>query len=181
MKYICVYLGAHFGHNQKLQIAVKTLGESIAEQGLTLVYGGSSMGLMGLLAKTVKDNGGSVIGIIAKSLIDKEVPLTNLDELIIVDTMQERKKLMQLRSDAFVVMPGGLGTLEEAIETWNAVKIGEINKPVIFYNQDNYFKHLFEFAANCSEAGYLNPEHLNIPHISENIAEVMSHFSMLCE
>ncbi|WP_234999737.1 TIGR00730 family Rossman fold protein [Legionella quinlivanii] len=101
---------------------------------MTLVYGGSSLGMMGLLANTVKECGGKVVGIITHHLIEQEKPLKCLDELYIVDSMQERKSMMQQISDMFIVMPGGLGTLEEAIETWNAIKIGELTKPIGFLN-----------------------------------------------
>ncbi|KTD50489.1 lysine decarboxylase [Legionella quinlivanii] len=89
---------------------------------------------MGLLANTVKECGGKVVGIITHHLIEQEKPLKCLDELYIVDSMQERKSMMQQISDMFIVMPGGLGTLEEAIETWNAIKIGELTKPIGFLN-----------------------------------------------
>lgn len=174
MKTICVYLGANFGKKESIKHSVEMLGKEIADQGYTLIYGGSSLGMMGLLANTVKENGGKVIGIITRHLIDKEIPLENLDELIIVDSMQERKKLMQSQADSFIVMPGGLGTLEEAIETWNAIKIGEINKPIAFFNKEAYFDSLFKFMANCSENGFLNEEHLNLPILSDNIMEILN-------
>lgn len=178
MKNICVYLGANFGNKGNFKKSVETLGKEIAEQGFTLIYGGSSLGMMGLLANTVKENGGTVIGIITRNLIDKEIPLSNLDELIVVDSMQERKKLMQLKSDSFVVMPGGLGTLEEAIETWNAIKIGEIKKPIAFFNQGNYFDGLFNFMSNCADSGFLKSEHLTIPIVSDSVIDIMSQLTL---
>ena len=173
MKNICVYLGANYGNRESLKKSVETLGQEMAVQGYTLVYGGSSLGMMGLLANTVKKNGGKVIGIITKKLIDKEIPLSNLDELIVVECMQERKKLMQLKADSFIVMPGGIGTLEEAIETWSAVKIGEMDKPIAFFNEENYFDKLFDFMSMCAESGFLQSEHLSIPIVSDNLIYIL--------
>ncbi len=178
MKNICVYLGANFGNKGNFKKYVETLGKEISEQGFTLIYGGSSLGMMGLLANTVKKNGGAVIGIITRNLIDKEIPLSNLDELIVVDSMQERKKLMQLKSDSFVVMPGGLGTLEEAMDTWNAIKIGEINKPIAFFNKENYFDGLFNFMSSCADSGFLKLEHLTIPIVSDSVIDIMSQLTL---
>lgn len=178
MKNICVYLGANFGNKGNFKKSVEKLGKEIAEQGYTLVYGGSSLGMMGVLATTVKENGGKVIGIITRNLIDKEIPLSNLDELIVVDSMQERKKLMQLKSDSFVVMPGGLGTLEEAIETWNAIKIGEINKPIAFFNKENYFDGLFNFMSSCAAVGFLKSEHLTIPIVSDSVVDILNQLNL---
>ncbi|WP_298624490.1 TIGR00730 family Rossman fold protein [uncultured Legionella sp.] len=169
MKSVCVYLGANFGKNEAFKVAVVKLGNEIADMGLTLVYGGSSLGMMGLLATTVKESGGKVIGVITSHLIKKEKPLEILDELHIVESMQERKKMMQNLADAFIVMPGGIGTLEEAIETWNAIKIGEIDKNIGFLNVDGFFDGLFSFVNNCQKNGFLTEEQESIPHVSSNV------------
>jgi uncharacterized protein (TIGR00730 family) len=163
MKTICVYLGANSGNNPVFKEAVIKLAEQIVSHRLTLVYGGSSLGMMGLLASTVKNRGGKAIGVITKHLLDKEVPLDTLDEIHILDSMQERKKMLQTLADAFIVMPGGLGTLEEALETWNAIKIGELNKKIGFLNIDNYFKKLFSFIENCHENGFIHVKQSKIP------------------
>ncbi|HHF7349673.1 TPA: TIGR00730 family Rossman fold protein [Legionella feeleii] len=166
MKTICVYLGANFGNNDAFKQAVVKLAHEIVDHGLTLIYGGSSLGMMGLLATTVKELGGKAIGVITTHLLDKEKPLENLDELHIVGSMQERKKMLQDMGDAFIVMPGGLGTLEEAIETWNAIKIGEINKKIGFLNVDDYFINLFGFIDHCQETGFMNSKQATIPIIN---------------
>ena len=117
MKSVCVYLGAYLGNSANFPKIVATLGKELAGRGSRLIYGGSSLGLMGVLAQSVIQNGGEAIGIIPRCLLKKEKPPTNLTQLIITKTIQERKLLMQQHADAFLVMPGGLGTLEEAIET----------------------------------------------------------------
>ncbi len=166
MKTICVYLGANPGNSPALTEAVVILGEGIAKSGYRLVYGGSSLGLMGLLAKSAIALGGKVTGVITEKLITLEQPLTTLDELIVVDTMQERILILQQRSSAFIVMPGGLGTLEEAFDTWNAIKIGVINQPIGFLNIEGYFDGLFSFISNCEDKGFISSSQARIPKIN---------------
>ncbi|KTD27035.1 TIGR00730 family Rossman fold protein [Legionella maceachernii] len=169
MKSIGVYLGAHYGNDNSFRESVITLAKEITNLGLVLVYGGSSLGLMGLLANSVKAYGGKVIGITTHQLIEKEQPLDTLDELYVVNSMQERKQILQQKSDMFVVMPGGLGTLEEACETWNAIKIGLFNKPIGFLNVAGYFNELFAFIHTCEKTGFLSEEHKRIPKINADI------------
>lgn len=165
MNTICVYLGASFGNSLEFKESVIKLAHEIVDRGLTLIYGGSSLGMMGLLAKTVKNSGGKVIGVITTHLLEKEKPLDILDQLHIVDSMQERKKMLQKLADAFIVMPGGLGTLEEAIETWNAIKIGELDKKIGFLNIEDYFKTLFLFIDGCQKKGFIDEKQSLIPII----------------
>lgn len=166
MKSICVYLGAKSGNNVVFSEAVVLLGKEIAASGLSLIYGGSSLGLMGILANTVKNYGGKVIGITTKQLLKQEKPLTTLDKLHIVASMHERKRMMQDLADFFVVMPGGLGTLEEAFETWNAIKIGVLDKPIGFLNVSGYFDELFSFGKTCEKNGFLSEAQLKIPKVN---------------
>lgn len=165
MKSICIYLGANPGNCSLLTNAVSVLGEQIAKAGYRLIYGGSSQGLMGILAKSVMLHGGKITGVITQQLLEQEKPFTNLDELIVVDTMQERKLLMQQRANAFIVIPGGLGTLEEAFDTWNAIKIGLLNKSLGFLNTEGYFDGLFSFISNCENKGFLSASQARIPEI----------------
>lgn len=174
MSAICVYLGANPGNNPIFTDAVKELAQEIVALQLSLVYGGSSLGLMGTLANSVQEHGGRAIGIITKQLINKEKPLKTLDELYVVDSMQERKHLMQQKSDMFLVMPGGLGTLEEALDTWNAIKIGLFAKPMGFLNINGYFENLFAFVAACKNNGFISSEQCSIPLISRDIKILLS-------
>ncbi|MFC3909137.1 TIGR00730 family Rossman fold protein [Legionella dresdenensis] len=166
MKSICVYLGAKCGNSTLFKDVVIQLGNQIACSDIRLVYGGSSLGLMGLLATSVMDSGGKVTGIIPESLLALEKPLTSLDELIITKSMQERKILMQQKADAFIVMPGGLGTLEEAFDTWNAIKIGVFNKSIGFLNIDGYFDGLFSFISNAEKYGFVSKTQVQIPKLN---------------
>ena len=183
MKSICVYLGANPGNSPALTNAVVILGGQIARSGYRLIYGGSSQGLMGLLASSAIAHGGLVTGVITEQLITQELPLTTLDELIVVDKMQERKLIMQQRSSAFMVMPGGLGTLEEAFDTWNAIKIGVINKPIGFLNIEGYFDELFSFIANCEDKGFISSSQAKIPKINADpqllLNDILKHDSVM--
>jgi uncharacterized protein (TIGR00730 family) len=161
-----VYLGAKFGNSTLFKDAVIQLGHHIAHSNIRLIYGGSSLGLMGLLATSVMDAGGKITGVIPENLLTLEKPLTSLDELIVTKTMQERKIFMQQKADAFIVMPGGLGTLEEAFDTWNAIKIGVFNKPLGFLNIANYFDDLFSFIANAEKHDFVSKAQVNIPKIN---------------
>lgn len=178
MSSICVYLGASCGNSIAFGEAVILLGQKIADSGSTLIYGGSSLGLMGLLANTVKNQGGKVIGVITQQLIAKEKPPSTLDKLHVVDSMQERKRMMQSLADLFVVMPGGLGTLEEAFETWNAIKIGVLNKPIGFLNMSGFFDQLFSFTETCEKYGFLSEAHRHIPTIKDDIKLLLDHLAL---
>lgn len=177
MRTVCVYLGAASGSQTSFEEAVIVLAHEIVQRNLVLVYGGSSLGLMGLLANTVKEQGGKVIGVITQNLLDKEKPSDTLDELHIVDSMQDRKKMLQSLADGFVVMPGGLGTLEEAFETWNAIKIGQLDKKIAFLDIDGYFKKLVGFLEHCQENGFVQERHANIPIFQADPRRILSDLS----
>ncbi|WP_133136307.1 TIGR00730 family Rossman fold protein [Legionella rowbothamii] len=181
MKTICVYLGANMGNNKSFAQAAIKLAHELVIRDLTLIYGGSSLGMMGLLATTMKELGGKAIGVITTHLLDKEKPLTTLDQLHVVDSMQERKKMLQELADAFIAMPGGLGTLEEAIETWNAIKIGELDKKIGFLNIDNYFQKLFNFIDDCETNGFMNAKQTAIPIVNSDPSLLLNYLVQTTE
>ena len=161
MKSIGVFCGANHGQRDKYREAATTLGSLIAEQKIVLVFGGGKVGLMGTIADAVLAGGGKAIGVIPQSLVDREVAHTNLSELHVVQTMHERKALMAARSDAFIAMPGGFGTLDEVNEiiTWN--QLGIIKKPVAFYNVNGYFDKFLEFVSHGVQEGFIKPEYVD--------------------
>lgn len=167
MKKICVLLGANIGQHPAYIQAAKQLGYELCKRNITLIYGGGRLGLMGILADTILKQGGQVIGIITKSLYDKEAHL-NLSELIIVESMQERKKLMMQLSDGFIALPGGLGTLEEIFEIWNAAKIDIHHKPLGLLNINHYFDKLLTFINHAIEEDFLKSEALSLIKISDH-------------
>lgn len=158
------------GHNPAFKDAVTALGKGLAERELPLVYGGGSLGLMGVLASAVKQYGGTVIGIITQHLVDQEKPFAQLDELYIVETMYERKQLIHNTASRFIIMPGGLGTFDELFETWCAITIGVINKPIGFVNVDGFFDSLFQFVGSCKDHGFLDHTHLKRPTIYPDVS-----------
>ena len=139
---VCVFCGSGPGRNPAYVEAAHTLGRSMAKAGLGLVYGGGSLGLMGETARAVLGEGGRVTGIIPKFLSEKERMLKEVDELILTDDMHERKRLMFERSDAFVALPGGIGTLEELVEQMTWAQLGRHDKPVVIANIENFWAPL---------------------------------------
>jgi uncharacterized protein (TIGR00730 family) len=141
---ICVYCGSGRGKNPLFTKAATTLGEAMAEEGIGLVYGGGGNGLMGDVAKAVRGNGGHVTGIIPAALVARENPYNDVDEYIEVENLHQRKMMMFERSDAFVALPGGLGTLEELVEQLTWVQLDFHEKPVIIANIDGYWDILLK-------------------------------------
>jgi len=139
---ICVYCGSGPGTNPRFIEAAIALGKAIAENGIRLVYGGGSVGMMGAVASAVLDHGGAVTGIIPEFLRRSENALTRVQEMIVTPDMHERKRLMFERSDAFVALPGGIGTLEELVEQLTWKQLGRHEKPVLLANIDHFWEPL---------------------------------------
>jgi uncharacterized protein (TIGR00730 family) len=148
IKTVCVYCGSGPGTNPLFVEAAVTLGKVFAENNIRLVYGGGSIGLMGAVAKSTLDHGGTVTGIIPEFLRARENALTRVQEMIITPDMHERKRLMFERSDAFVALPGGIGTLEELVEQLTWQQLGRHSKPVLLANIDNFWEPLFSLLAH---------------------------------
>lgn len=166
---IGVYLGSHIGNNPCFKNAVVSFGKGVAELGYTVVYGGGGTGLMGVLAETVKFHGGTVIGITTEHLADIEKPYDFLDELHIVGSMYERKRLIHEKSSQFIAMPGGIGTFDELFETWCSMKIGVIKKPFGLVNIDGYFNHIIQFLTACTSYGFFNEQDIKIPTMYDGV------------
>lgn len=139
---ICVFCGSGPGRNPAYAAAARELGQSMADANIALVYGGGSLGLMGEVARSVLDHGGHVTGIIPAFLSNRERMLREVDDLIVTQDMHERKRLMFERSDAFVALPGGIGTLEELVEQMTWAQLGRHKKPIILANIDNFWQPL---------------------------------------
>jgi uncharacterized protein (TIGR00730 family) len=140
---VCVYCGSGPGNNPRFVEAATSFGKALADNGIRLVYGGGSIGLMGAVATSVLDHGGSVTGIIPSFLTARENALTRVQEMIVTPDMHERKRLMFERSDAFVALPGGIGTLEELVEQLTWQQLGRHSKPVLLANIDRFWEPLF--------------------------------------
>ena len=149
------------------------LGKMIAEEDLTLVYGGGSIGLMGVLANTVMEHGGKVVGVIPRFLYNKEVGLDSVTQLIIVDSMHERKQKMAELSNAFIALPGGIGTMEELFEIFTWSQLALIKKPVAILNVNNFFDQVILFIDKMVQEGFLRHETANSLIHSSNVLELI--------
>ncbi len=155
IKSICVYCASGPGKNPAYMEAATHFGRILAENGIRLVYGGGSVGMMGAIASAVLDHGGSVTGIIPEFLTRKENALTRVQEMVVTPDMHERKRLMFERSDAFVAMPGGIGTLEELVEQLTWQQLGRHSKPVLLANIDDFWEPLFDLIAHMRATEFI--------------------------
>ncbi len=173
MQSVCVFTGAYTGHNPIYTEAAHELGRKIVDKKLNLVYGGGNIGLMGELANTVLQYGGNVTGVITKALYNQEVAHQNLHKLHIVDSMNERKALMINLSDAFIALPGGIGTLEELLAVWTTAKIGIHNNPFGLLNTKGYFNKMLEFIDQMISEKFLYQDHKELIIIKETPLELL--------
>jgi uncharacterized protein (TIGR00730 family) len=154
---VCVYCGSGPGTNPRFVETAQALGKIFAENNVRLVYGGGSVGLMGAIAKSTLDHGGAVTGIIPDFLRARENALTRVQEMIVTPDMHERKRLMFERSDAFVALPGGVGTLEELVEILTWQQLGRHTKPVLLANVDGFWEPLLALLAHMRSAEFIRP------------------------
>ena len=157
IKTVCVYCGSGPGTNPRFVEAAQGLGKIFADNNIRLVYGGGSVGLMGAIAKSVLDHGGAVTGIIPDFLRARENALTKVQEMIVTPDMHERKRLMFERSDAFVALPGGVGTLEELVEMLTWQQLGRHAKPILLANIDGFWEPLMALLAHMRTAQFIRP------------------------
>jgi uncharacterized protein (TIGR00730 family) len=157
IKTVCVYCGSGPGTNPRFVESAIALGKTFAENGVRLVYGGGSLGLMGAVAKSTLDHGGSVTGIIPEFLTVRENALSRVQEMIVTPDMHERKRLMFERSDAFVALPGGIGTLEELVEQLTWQQLGRHSKPVLLANIDGFWEPLLALLSHMRATQFIRP------------------------
>jgi uncharacterized protein (TIGR00730 family) len=154
---LCVYCGSRLGAEPAHEAAAREVGTLIGRQGWQLVYGGGNAGLMGTVANATLAAGGSVIGVIPHSLMERELGHPGLTELHVVDTMHQRKQMMAERADAFLALPGGIGTFEELLEVWTWRQLGYHDKPVGLLNTGCYYDTLIAFLDQTVRAGFVPP------------------------
>ncbi len=154
---VCVYCGSAPGRNPLYATVADELGRTLAEAGVRLVYGGGSVGLMGRIARSVLAHGGAVTGIIPQFLRDREVMLSDADDLVVTADMHERKRLMFERSDAFVAMPGGIGTLEEVVEMMTWAQLGQHDKPIALLDVDGFWRPLVDLLDHMRAEAFIRP------------------------
>ena len=162
LRSLCVYCGSKLGNDPRHEAVAVELGRLMAQSGVRLVYGGGSVGLMGSVADSVLANGGEAFGVIPKGLFTTEIGHPGLTELVEVGSMHERKALMAAEADAFVALPGGLGTLEELAEITTWAQLGIHAKPVGVLDIDGFWEPLLGFLDRAADAGFIRPQHRNI-------------------
>ncbi|MBP1843669.1 uncharacterized protein (TIGR00730 family) [Rhizobium petrolearium] len=173
---ICVYCGSQPGRDPAYIEAGRALGKSIAAHGLRLVYGGGTKGIMGAVASGVLSNGGQVTGIIPEFLVDMEATrhsLGQLNELIVTEDMHARKHKMFERADAFVTLPGGLGTLEEIVEIMTWAQLGRHQKPMVFANIGGFWDPMLELIRHMREQGFVHHAHLVQPMVIPEVDQIV--------
>lgn len=154
---LCVYCGSRPGHDPQWMAIAEQTGRWIGEHGGQLVYGGGNNGLMGAVADATLRAGGRVVGVIPESLVIKEFAKRDCTELHVVQTMHQRKQMMAERADAFLALPGGIGTFEELFEVWTWRQLGYHDKPIGILNAGGYYDALNTFIAHTTEAGFVSP------------------------
>ncbi|MBP8903276.1 MAG: TIGR00730 family Rossman fold protein [Paludibacteraceae bacterium] len=173
MQNICVYCASSSKIDSKYVETAKRLGSLLAENNMQLVYGGGSVGLMGILADSVLDKGGKVTGIIPKFMVEAEWQHDGLTKLILTETMHERKEKMAAMSNAVVALPGGCGTLEELLEVITWKQLGIYRNPIIIVNVDGYYNHLLAQFQQAADELFMRPQHLDMWTVVETADEVL--------
>lgn len=166
---LCVYCGSRPGVDPQHAAAAQALGQWIGSRGGQLVYGGGRNGLMGLTAEATRASGGRVLGVIPHALVEREWANHDCDELLVVETMHERKRLMAERSDAFVALPGGIGTFEEFFEVWTWRQLGYHNKPVGLLNLGGYYDAMLSFLNQSVQAGFMNDWQMDLIRVHTEV------------
>ena len=170
---LCVYCGSRPGANPAYAEVARSVGEWIGRHGGQLVYGGGHNGLMGLLADATLTAGGRVVGIIPKALVEREWAHKGCSELHVVDTMHERKRMMAERADAFLALPGGIGTFEEFFEVWTWRQLGYHDKPVGLLNVDGYYDGLLAFLRTSVQAQFMGEWQMDLIRVSADVRALL--------
>jgi uncharacterized protein (TIGR00730 family) len=174
MKRICVFCGSSAGARPEYAEAARALGTLLARRGLGLVYGGGNVGLMGIVADAAMTAGGEVTGIIPDALLKMEVGHRDITTLHVVGSMHERKAMMAELSDAFIALPGGIGTLEELFEVWTWGQLGLHPKPLGFLDVAGYYTHLHTFLDHAAAEGFLKQRHRNMAAVEADPAVLLA-------
>ena len=173
VKNICVFCGSRSGGPAVYADAAKHLGALLAARGLGLVYGAGHIGLMGIIADAVLNAGGRVVGVIPQDLVDRELAHKALTELIVVDTMHQRKALMAERADAFLALPGGYGTLDETFEILTWAQLGHHGKPVGLLNVAGFFDGLLAWLDHAVREGFIKPKHRDLLLVDDDAGRLL--------
>lgn len=174
---ICLFCGASSGDDPRYRTAAHETGLEIARRGWTLVYGGARAGLMGVAADAALAAGGRVVGVIPRFLYEREIGHDGVSSLEIVASLAERKLRMGGLSDAFLSLPGGIGTLDELFEAWSWSQVGLQQKPSGLLNVAGYYDPLVAFVARATAAGFIKPQHRRLLAVSDSVGELLDGFT----
>ena len=173
IKNISVFCGAHLGNNPIYASEAKKVAEVIVEKGMNVVFGGGDVGLMGVVSHTAIDNGGEVLGISLQSLYELELTNPRIQEVVVAKTLLERKDIFMQRSDAFIVLPGGVGSLDELAEIMCSNQLGIINKPIGILNTNGYYDHLLAWMKKAVEEGFVSDANFNELIVSDSCEDLI--------
>jgi uncharacterized protein (TIGR00730 family) len=174
LKRVCVFCGSRKGASPVYAAAAVQLGEMLAREGIGLVFGAGSVGIMGVLVEAAARSGGETIGVVPRAISSREPPYPGLTELRMVDSLAERKVQMIELSDAFIALPGGIGTLDEFFEVWTLKQLGIIDKPIGLLNVAGYFDPLIDLAAHMARQGFLNQAMIDAIVVSDSCRELLA-------
>ena len=173
IKNISVFCGAHLGNNPIYASEAKKVAEVIVEKGMNVVFVGGDVGLMGVVSHTAIDNGGEVLGISLQSLYELELTNPRIQEVVVAQTLLERKDIFMQRSDAFIVLPGGVGSLDELAEVMCSNQLGIINKPIGILNTNGYYDHLLAWMKKAVEEGFVSDANFNELIVSDSCEDLI--------
>ena len=175
---VCVYCGSRLGAKPAYRALAQALGTAIGQRGWQLVYGGGRAGLMGEVAEATLAAGGKVVGVIPDSLMKLEVGHAGLTELHVVDTMHQRKQMMAERSDAFIAMPGGIGTFEELFEVWTWRHLGYHERPLGLLETAGYWAPMVAFLRHSVTEGFMGDDQMAMLHLDDNIERLLDQLAL---
>ncbi len=173
MKKICIFCGSSMGFNPIYREKAVELGKVLANQQCELLYGAGSVGLMKVIADVMLENKCKVIGVITQHLVDMDVCHDKIDELVVVETMAERKKVLEDMADGFIVMPGGIGTMDEFFEAYVLSQLRVFDKPVALFNVNGYYDGIIQFIDHIAKEGFMRKEHAENLIVSDNPKELL--------
>jgi uncharacterized protein (TIGR00730 family) len=176
---LCVYCGSRPGERPAYVEAAREVGRQIGQRGWQLVYGGGNVGMMGAVADAALANGARVVGVIPKTLVQREVAHLALHEQLVVDTMHQRKQAMAERADAFLALPGGIGTFEELFEVWTWRHLGYHDQPIGLLNAGGFYDRLLDFMQHTAAEGFVSPAQLSSLRSGENAPALLDELEAL--
>ncbi len=172
MSAICVYCASGPVDERYLQLAAD-VGRALGEGGHTLISGGGRVSMMGAVARAAREHGGTTVGIIPSALVDREVADVAADELVVTDTMRQRKQQMDERADGFITLPGGIGTLEELFETWTGRYLGMHDKPVVLLDPFGFYAPLLAWLADLTSSGFVSQRSIDALRVTDSVTRAI--------